>query len=174
MLDKLKELWQPSPVVIVDIAIVLYLLYRLYILIRGTRAVQLLKGLVILVFVNLLSQLIGLTVTNWLLEQILTVGIVALPIIFYPELRKALEHLGRGSFFTKPTFLSGDERIQAADELIMALVQLAARRIGALVIWEQETGLKDWSETGVNIDAVLTSELILNIFEPNTDRKSVV
>ncbi|MGI6362893.1 MAG: diadenylate cyclase CdaA [Bacillota bacterium] len=168
MLDKLQELLKPSPVVVIDIAIVLYLLYRLYILIRGTRAVQLLKGLVILVFANLLSQLIGLTVTNWLLEQILTVGIVALPIIFYPELRKALEHLGRGSFFTKPTFLTGDERIEAADELVTALVQLSARRIGALVVWEQETGLKDWSETGVNIDAVLTSELVLSIFEPST------
>lgn len=168
MLAKLKELLQPTPIAIIDIAIVLYIIYRLYITIRGTRAVQLLKGLIILVFFNLVSQLIGLNFTNWLLKQAMTVGIVALPIIFYPELRRALEHIGRGSLFAKSSFLAGDERSHAVDELTMALVQLSARRVGALVIWEQETGLKDWAETGVDVDALLTSELILNIFEPNT------
>lgn len=168
MLDKLKELLQPTPIAIVDIAIVLYIIYRLYMAIRGTRAVQLLKGLIVLVFFNLISQLIGLTVTNWLLEQVMTVGIVALPIIFYPELRRALEHIGRGSLFTKSSFLAGEERSHAVDELTMALIQLSSRRVGALVIWEQETGLKDWWSTGVEIDALLTSELIINIFEPNT------
>lgn len=168
MLDKIKDWLQLSPVTIVDLAIVLYILYRVYMAIRGTRAVQLLKGLLVLIFFNLVSQLIGLTITNWLLTQVMTVGIVALPIIFYPELRRALEHIGRGSLFSKSSFLAGDERSQAVDELTRALIQLAARRVGALVVWEQETGLKDWWETGVNVDAVLTSELVINIFEPNT------
>jgi diadenylate cyclase len=168
MLDRLKDWLQLSPVTIIDLAIVLYIVYRLYMAIRGTRAVQLLKGLIVLVFFNLISQLIGLTVTNWLLTQAMTVGIVALPIIFYPELRRALEHIGRGSLFSKSTFLAGDERKVAVSELTRALVQLSSRRVGALVVWEQETGLKDWSESGVDLDAVLTSELIINIFEPNT------
>ena len=168
MLEKLKELLQLSPITIIDLAIVLYIVYRLYMAIRGTRAVQLLKGLIIIVFFKLISQLVGLNVTNWLLTQVMTVGIVALPIIFYPELRRALELIGRGGLFTKSSFLSGDERNHAVDELARALTQLSGRRVGALVVWEQETGLKDWSETGVDIDAILTSELIINIFEPNT------
>ena len=168
MLEKLKEWLQLSPVTIIDLAIVLYIVYRLYRAIRGSRAIQLLKGLVVLVFFNLVSQLIGLSVTHWLLTQAMTVGIVALPIIFYPELRRALEHIGRGSLFIKSTFLAEDERSHAIEELVDALVQLSARQVGALVVWEQETGLKDWWATGVGLDAILTSELLISIFEPMT------
>lgn len=157
-----------SPVVILDIAIVLFIFYRLYLTIRGTRAVQLLKGVAVLIIASLVSQYAGLNITGWLLAQALTVGIVALPIIFYPELRRALEHIGRGGLFTKSSILTPGERAPAIDQVVGAVVQLSTRRIGALIVWEQETGLKDWSETGVDVDAVLTSELLINIFEPNT------
>lgn len=168
MLEKFIQSLQLSPVILVDLAIFLYILYRLYKAIRGTRAVQLLKGLIVLVILKFASQFIGFTVTNWLLTQAMTVGIVALPIIFYSELRRALEHIGRGSLFSKTSFLAGDERSRAVAELTRALVQLSSRRVGALVVWEQEIGLEDWSETGVGMDAALTSELVINIFEPNT------
>lgn len=157
-----------SPVVILDIAIVLFIFYRLYLTIRGTRAVQLLKGVAVLIIASLVSQYAGLNITGWLLTQALTVGIVALPIIFYPELRRALEHIGRGGLFTKSSILTPGERAPAIDQVVRAVIHLSTRRIGALVVWEQETGLKDWSETGVDVDAVLTSELLINIFEPNT------
>lgn len=169
MIEQIKALLSSfSPVLLLDIVIVLLILYRLYLAIRGTRAVQLLKGLAILILVSLLSQWAGLNLTGWLLNQTLTVGLVALPIIFYPELRRALEHIGRGSIFSKSSFLAPGERTLAIDELVRAVLNMAERRVGAIIIWEQETGLKDWSESGVNIDAVLTAELLINIFEPNT------
>lgn len=169
MLEQVIELVKSaSPVVIIDIAIVLFIFYRLYLIIRGTRAVQLLKGVAVLIIANLISRFAGLNITSWLLAQVLTVGFVALPIIFYPELRRALEHLGRGGLFTKSSLLSPGERSPAIDELVRGVVQLSSRRVGALIVWEQETGLKDWSETGVDVDAVLTAELLINIFEPNT------
>ncbi|MTI94167.1 MAG: TIGR00159 family protein [Firmicutes bacterium] len=157
-----------SPVLLLDLAIIGLLFYRVLLLIRGTRAVQLLKGLAVLVIASVISQWVGLQLTSWLLSQVMTVGLVALPIIFYPELRRALEQLGRGRLFPKASLLPPQERAQAISHLVRAVVNLAERRVGALIIWEQETGLKDWSESGVAVDAQLTSELLINIFEPNT------
>jgi diadenylate cyclase len=153
---------------ILDVAIVLFIFYRLYLIIRGTRAVQLLKGLAVLVVASLVSEFIGLSFTGWIFDQALTVGFIALPIIFYPELRRALEHLGRGTIFTKSSLLAPGERTQAIEEVLRAITHLASRRYGCLIVWEQEIGLKDWSEAGVDVDAVLTAELLINIFEPNT------
>lgn len=169
MLDQIRAaLALASPIIILDVAIALFIFYRLYLAIRGTRAVQLLKGLAVLVIISLISQYAGLSITGWLLKQTLTVGLVALPIIFYPELRRALEHIGRGSLFAKSSFLAPGERTHAIDELIRGVLNMSERRVGALIVWEQETGLKDWCETGVNVDAVLTAELLINIFEPKT------
>jgi diadenylate cyclase len=168
MFEQIKAWVTASPIAILDLVIVFFIFYRLYLIIRGTRAVQLLKGLAILIVASLVSQYAGLNITGWFLNQILTVGFIAVPIIFYPELRRALEHLGRGSIFPKSSILAPGERTEAIDELVQAVTHLAARRIGALVVWEQEIGLKDWSETGVDIDAALSAELLINIFEPNT------
>jgi len=168
MIEQIKALFTASPVAILDIAIVLFIFYRLFLIIRGTRAVQLLKGLAVLIIASLISMYAGLSITSWILNQTLTVGFIAVPIIFYPELRRALEHLGRGSIFLKSSLLAPGERAHAIDELIRAVTHLASGHLGALVVWEQETGLKDWSETGVDVDAVLTAELLINIFEPNT------
>jgi diadenylate cyclase len=154
-------------ITLLDLAIVGFILYRLFIIIRGTRAVQLLKGLAVLVIANLISQWAGLNITSWIFSQALTIGIIALPIIFYPELRRALEQLGRGRIFPKVTMLGPQERAQAVESVVKAVFALARRRVGALIVWEQETGLKDWAETGVPMDSQLSSELIVNIFEPN-------
>ncbi len=153
---------------VVDALLVLVIVYWLYILIRGTRAVQLLKGLAILVVASIIARWLGLDLLTWLLDQALTVGIIALPIIFYPELRRALEHLGRGHFFPKTSLLGTKERQQAVEMVVRAVSHMASRRLGALIVWEQEIGLKDWAETGVSIDGELSTELLLNIFESNT------
>lgn len=169
MLKELRNAFAgATPVVALDIAIVLFIVYRLYMAIRGTRAVQLLKGLAVIVLGAFVSQFVGLALTNWLLNQVLTVGLVALPIIFYPELRRALEHIGRGSLFSKSSLLGPRERTHAIDEVVRAILSLSERRSGALIVWEQETGLKDWSESGINVDAAISAELLINIFEPNT------
>ena len=169
MLKELRNAFAgATPVVALDIAIVLFIVYRLYMAIRGTRAVQLLKGLAVIVLGAFVSQFVGLALTNWLLNQVLTVGLVALPIIFYPELRRALEHIGRGSLFSKSSLLGPRERTHAIDEVVRAILSLSEWRIGALIVWEQETGLKDWSESGINVDAAISAELLINIFEPNT------
>ena len=168
MLKELRNAFAgATPVVALDIAIVLFIVYRLYMAIRGTRAVQLLKGLAVIVLGAFVSQFVGLALTNWLLNQVLTVGLVALPIIFYPELRRALEHIGRGGLFSNLRCWLR-ERTHAIDEVVRAILSLSERRIGALIVWEQETGLKDWSESGINVDAAISAELLINIFEPNT------
>lgn len=168
LFNQLRQQINISPMTIVDMVLVLFILYRLYLIIRGTRAVQLLKGLAILILANVISRQLGLGLLTWLLDQALTVGIIALPIIFYPELRRALEHLGRGTLFPKSTILGPQEREEAVDVVVRAVNHMADRRLGGLIVWEQEIGLKDWSETGVGIDGELSTELLLNIFEPNT------
>ncbi|WP_350343861.1 diadenylate cyclase CdaA [Proteinivorax tanatarense] len=148
---------------VVDIAIVAFVIYKLAMLIRGTRAVQLIKGLAVLLIVTLLSDWMGLNTINWLLNQGLTVGFVALPIIFYPELRRALEQLGRGKFF-KTSYLQPEQLEDAIGEVTESVIYMSKKKRGALIVWEQETGLSEHAESGIEIDAKTTSQLINNIF----------
>ncbi|WP_353893481.1 diadenylate cyclase CdaA [Proteinivorax hydrogeniformans] len=148
---------------IVDIAIVAFAIYKLTMLIRGTRAVQLIKGLAVLLIATLLSDWLGLNTINFLLNQVLTVGFVALPIIFYPELRRALEQLGRGKFF-KTSYIQPEQLEGAIDEVVESVLYMAKRKRGALIVWEQETGLTEHAESGIEIDAKATAQLLNNIF----------
>ena len=135
---------------VIDIAIVTYILYRLILLIRGTRAEQLVKGLIILLLAWIASGLLGLRTINWLLQGVMTVGLIAIPIIFQPELRKALEHLGRGKLFTRDLYEYEDKEFQELlEELLKAIPVLVKKKIGALIVLERETGLKDIIETGI-------------------------
>jgi len=138
-------------------------------LIRGTRAVQLIKGIVILLIASNVSDLLGLNTIQWILEQTWAVIFVALAVIFQPELRRALEQLGRGQFFSAnlSTLATGDV-IRLIDELTGAIVSCAKTKTGALIILERETGLKDYIETGIRIDAIVSQELLTNIFVRNT------
>lgn len=154
---------------ILDIAIVAYVLYKLLMLIRGTRAVQLIKGIVILLIASNVSDLVGLNTIQWILEQTWAVIFVALAVIFQPELRRALEQLGRGQFFsTNMSSLATGDVIRLIDELTGAIVSCAKTKTGALIILERETGLKDYIETGIRIDAIVSEELLTNIFVKNT------
>ncbi len=152
-----------------DIAILSYIIYRLLILIRGTRAVQLIKGLVFLLVLANISDWLELHALNWILEQFWGVIFVALAVIFQPELRRALEQLGRGQFFpVHGSSLTSGDIVHIIDEITGALVSCAKTKTGALIILERDTGLNDYIETGVSIDAAVTQELLINIFVVNT------
>ncbi len=154
---------------IVDIAIMAYVFYRLILIIRGTRAEQLVKGLGILLLAMVISDQIGFVALNWTLRQVMTIGIIAIPIVFQPELRRALEHLGRGKIFKTPYWNWDDQAFKnMLDELIKAIQVLVKRRIGALIVIERTTGLKDWVSTGVPVEGVVTAELLINIFFPRS------
>lgn len=154
---------------IVDITLVALVIYKGAMLIRGTRAVQLLKGLVVLVIASFISELLGLTTINWMLDQTRIAILVALPIVFQPELRRALEQLGRGKFFARPLSTLGPEDMsRLIGEMIRAVNLLSKHKSGALLVVERETGLNDYIETGIKLDGVVSVEFLSNIFVPNT------
>ncbi|HOB29538.1 MAG TPA: diadenylate cyclase CdaA [Bacillota bacterium] len=154
---------------IIDIIIVAFVFYRLILLIRGTRAEQLVKGLMFLLLVMIVSDKIGLKTLNWILEKVMTVGLIAIPIVFQPELRRALEQLGRGKIF-KRSYWSWDPREfdHFLEELTKAVPALVKKRIGALIVIERDTGLKDWVETGIAVEGTISAELLINIFFPRS------
>lgn len=153
---------------IIDILIVAFFLYKVYSLMKDTRAVALLKGLVVLLMATLVSKWLDLNVINWLLQKTMTVVLVALPVVFQPELRRALEQLGRGRFFKKNGTLSDEQAERFLDEVTQAVTALAKNKIGALLVFERETGLNDYIETGIKVDGLVSNEFLINIFIPNT------
>ncbi len=153
---------------IVDILLVACILYYLYKLIKDTRAVALLKGLVVLALITVLSRFLNLHVVNWLLQQSMTIIMVALPVVFQPELRRALEQLGRGKIFRKASDFSEAELESTVDEIIASARAMSRDRIGALIVVEREVGLGDFIDTGIAIEGKVSRELLTNIFVPNT------
>ncbi|MFQ3544956.1 diadenylate cyclase CdaA [Halobacillus rhizosphaerae] len=151
----------------IDIALVWFVLYKLMMLIQGTKAVQLLKGIFVVLGIYLLSNLFGLTTLRWLMSQALTWGFLGIIILFQPELRRALEQLGRGSFFSRNT-AEEEDTAKSIQAIIKSCNYMAKRRIGALITIERETGMGDYVETGIGIGGHLSSELLTNIFIPNT------
>lgn len=152
----------------VDILLVASILYYMYKLIKDTRAEALLKGLIVLGIVNVISHALDLHVVSWLLQQSTTVLLVALPIVFQPELRRALEQLGRGRIFSKTQDVTKVELDNMITEVITSAKVMSRERIGALIVFEREVGLGDFIDTGIRIDGMVTRELLNNIFIPNT------
>ncbi len=153
---------------IIDILIVAYLFYKAYILIKQTRAEQLVKGLVLIFIVTQLSRIFGLVTLYTIIQNTVTVGLIALVIIFQPELRKVLEHLGSSRFINKRIYETNEQIEKMVDEIIIAAMNLSSTKTGALVIIEQDTGLNEYTVNGVKIDAIITSSLLENIFVENT------
>lgn len=154
---------------VIDILLVTYIIYKLLMLIRGTRAVQLLKGILVIVITWLLSSYFELTTLHFLMSQAVTFGVLALVIIFQPELRRALEQLGRGRFFSRSSSIDEEEVARrTVQEIVKSVTYMAKRRIGALIVIERETGLNDYVETGIQINGKVSAELLINIFIPNT------
>ena len=153
---------------VLDLLIVWYVLYLLITVFKGTKAIQLLKGIVVIVIGQQLSKMLNLTATSRLFDLVIQWGVLALIVIFQPEIRRALEQLGRGSLFKRySTNLNSDE-----DKLISsvskAVQYMAKRRIGALIVFEKETGLQDYIETGIAMNSEISQELLTNVFIPNT------
>jgi diadenylate cyclase len=170
VLEQIMELFRQLRFMdLIDIAIVAYVAYRAILLIRGTRAVQLIKGLAVLIISTKASEWLGLYTINWLLRNTMTVGVIALLIVFQPELRRALEQLGRGGFLVNPFFSISEEEInKLINELAHAVQVFTKNKMGALIVLERNTGLNEVIETGIEIGGKVTAELLVNIFIPNT------
>lgn len=154
---------------VIDMTIVAFVFYKLYMLIRETRAEQLIKGLIILLVATKLSDWWQLYVINYILRNTMTLGFIALLIVFQPELRRALEHIGRSKLLTKNIVELADEELtDRIQEIMDAVASLSRQKIGALIILERETGINDVIETGNIIEGKISSSLLINIFMPNT------
>lgn len=153
----------------VDIFLVAYFLYTLYQMLINTRAATLLKGLLVLLIIMMGSRWMNLHVISWLMEKSMTVILVALPVVFQPELRRALEQIGRGKWFHKGSSeLDEAEFTQMLSDVTNATITMSRRKLGALMVFERNTGLEERIETGVAIDGLLSQGLLLNIFEKDT------
>lgn len=148
---------------IIDIAIVAFIIYRIFLLIKGTRAVQMLLGLAVILGIYVASQVVGLYTLHWFLDNFLSSIILVIVVIFQNDIRRALMHVGRNPFFGG---MSTMEELEIIDEIVQSCVSLANRRTGALIVIERETGLKDLLEVGTRIDARVSSDLITSIFLP--------
>ena len=157
----------------IEIAIIAYILYHIIVWIKDTKAWALLKGIIFVGAFAILALVLNLRTILWLAGKTISVGIIALVIIFQPELRRALDQLGRkkiafGLFnFTNK---NKDERfsIRTVDEIVQAAYAMGAVRTGALIVIEQDMRLEEYIRTGIEVDAVVTSQLLINIFEHNT------
>lgn len=160
--------WKDAIKEIIDILIVSYVIYQLILLLRGTRAIQLLKGIFVVVLTWAVSIWFHLNTLQWMMNQMFTVGVIALIIIFQPELRRALEQLGRGKLFSRTTAEQDHLLHERIGQVLKAVNYLCQRKIGALIVFERETGLNEYIESGIRIGAEVSSELLINIFIPNT------
>lgn len=152
---------------LIDILVIWFLIYELLMLVRGTKAVQLFKGILIIILVKLISWYIGLSTVSWVMDQVINWGVIAIVVIFQPEIRRGLEHLGRGALFAR-TPKANEEEEDLIRQLDQAIQYLSKRRIGALICIEMETGLEEYIETGIPLDAEVTGALLINTFIPNT------
>ena len=163
-----------KPTDALEIVIISFLIYEVMVWIKDTRSWQLFKGIVMLLVFVMFASIFNLTTILWLAEKTLNVGIIAVMIGFQPELRRALEQIGRKNIFAN--FNIGDESKnvnekfsdRTINELIKATYELAKTKTGALVVIEQEVSLSEYERTGIDIDSVISSQLLINIFEHNT------
>ena len=135
---------------------------------KNTRAATLAKGLLVLLVFMVICRYLNLHVISWLLEKSMTVILVALPVVFQPELRRALEQIGRGKLFHKTSELDEQEFEDMLDSVAHATKIMSKNKVGALMVFERSTGLEDRIETGVAVDGIVSSGLIQNIFVKDT------
>jgi diadenylate cyclase len=148
-----------------DIFIVSAIIYRVLVLVAGTRAIQLVKGFLILGIFTLLTSALELRLVSWFLGQVVWALVFSIPIVFQPELRKMLEEIGRGKLWDHRMNLEQAENLSR--EIVAALGYMKANKIGALLVLQQETGLKDYWRTAVKLDAKISQELIISLFWKN-------
>jgi diadenylate cyclase len=146
---------------LIDMVVVWFVIYRVLLLIKRTRAVQMLSGLGILAIAYISSIWLELFTLNWLLEKFFANLFIIIVVLFQHEIRRGLAHIGRNPFFTS---ISADEETLVIEELVKAAVLLAQKKIGALIVIEREIGLEDYIEVGTRIDSTVNAELINSIF----------
>jgi diadenylate cyclase len=166
MLDFFSNLIsQVGPKDFIDVAIIAFIIYQILRFIRETRAEQLVKGLLVLIIVMIVAGLLELYTLSWLLRNFMQFGIIALVIVFQPELRRALEFVGRSKIVKAPFSRLDKEKAKAlTSNFIKAVDYFSTNKVGALIILERETLLNDIAETGTNINADVSAELLRNIF----------
>lgn len=164
----LNALTQIRIIDIIDIAVVAFVLYKILLFIQETRAEQLVKGLLFIIIVTNVSGWLKLYAIHWILKNTMTLGAIALIIVFQPEMRRALEYLGRGKFLSK-SYVEIDKEIaqEITDYIIKAITYFSKLNIGALIIIERETAISDVVETGTKLNADISEEILINIFNTN-------
>ena len=160
---------------IVDVLILSVLIYNVIKLVIHTRSNSLFKGIAVVLVMAWLSSALRFNAVSWLLNQIISMGLLVLVILFQPEFRRGLDQLGRSKFMRRvfgaasnTRFIEVEQVEKPVTEIVHAMNDLAKKKIGALIVIERVTGLKDVIETGTHIDAEITAPLIENVFEPNT------
>jgi diadenylate cyclase len=149
---------------ILDITLMSLILYRLFLIVKGTKAAQMMIGLAILLLASLASRYLELFTIDWLVQSFWAQIVIAMIVLFQPEIRRALAHIGEAQFLNFATA----EELKSLEEIVRAAVSLANRKIGALIVIERETSLKDFVEIGTNLDARVSKELLLSIFHPTS------
>ena len=166
--DLLAELARRTPLTwwdVVDVLVVAVLIYEFLRLIQGTRAVQMALGSAFIVVLFFVSQWAPLQTVNWLIRNIVGYVVFAAIVIFQNDIRRALAHLGRAPFFRRFTRAQTDETIE---EIVEAVSQLSAGRIGAIIAVERTIGLRSYAESGIPVDAQVTYDLLVSIFQPTS------
>jgi len=154
------EYWINSLKIIIEIGLLWFIIYLLLLFIKGTRTVQLLKGIIILLSIFFITQQLGLAAINWILTKIVAISVIAFLIIFQPELRRGLVRLGQFGFFTSEEMI--------LEEVVKSAIYLSNRKIGGIMAVEREVGLRPYVESGVAVQSKVTSEIINTIFTPGT------
>lgn len=164
LIDYITYFWSYFRIII-DILIVALLLYWAYSFLANTRAIQLLKGLLIISIVAILSYLLKLETFNWLIKNITSYVVILIIILFQPELRRLITQFGQRNWIASNI----EKEPFPLDELVNAVIEMSEEKTGSLIVIERNTGLRSYAETGVNIDSAVTEELIRTIFYPNTE-----
>ena len=169
--------WLTMPAIniidIIEILIIAFAVYHIIIWIKDTRAWALMKGIVVLFIVWLIAVILGMNVLLWIFQNAMVIGITAIVIIFQPEFRNALEQLGRKSFSSISPFDESKSKTERYSErsvqgIVKAVYEMAKVKTGALIVIEKNTPLTEYERTGIQVDAIVTSQLLINIFEHNT------
>ena len=153
---------------VIDILVISYFIYKLIMLVKETRAEQLIKGFIGVLRIAGISSALNLYTLNWVISNIFTVGMILIIVVFQPELRRAFEKLGRSNKLLSFTKIKGEQSTFKTEEITSAIASLSRQKIGALIVIENTVGLSDIAETGTFINGSVSSELLINIFIPNT------
>lgn len=164
---ELANLWTWVTLInIIDILIVTFFIYQLIRIAQGTKATELLKGILVIILIKFISSFFQLYTTEYIVDFVIQWSAIALIVIFQPELRRGLQHIGRGSLFTIRKEANPVEK--AISEITEAVKYMGRRHIGALISIERESPLREYVETGIELDAKISTEIIINTFIPNT------